>query len=87
MSFMITRRIIDGQIRFRVLYSRGMNDGWHNYKQGRELVSFESFNDAFHWLVKRNAGNVAYVLLRLCGTWVEEETIRERARKLGYEFA
>lgn len=80
-------RRIPRQGTFIVQYSRPSFYGgnWNHYKEAGKFKEFTSWDDAFTWLVDRNAGNVAYVVTHLNNTYVDEydrETVQERADKL-----
>lgn len=72
---------------FFVQYSRPSFYGgaWKYYQKDRIPLEFTSWDDAFKFLVDRNGGNVAHVVMHLNNTYVDEydrETVQERADKL-----
>ena len=80
-------RRIPRQGTFMVQYCRPSFYGgkWNHYKKDGRFLEFTSWDDAFKWLVDRNGGNVAYVVMHLNNTYVDEydrETVQERADKL-----
>jgi len=64
-SYRISR--IPRQSTFIVAFKRGWKSSWDHYKRNGKFREFQSWNDAYQFLLARCNGNAAFLSIHLCG--------------------